>query len=60
VENKMGKTKTSKFIREYGMTIQEMTVRYNVSSTYVLKLHYQDKLHTFIDEQDKKEKVIER
>ena len=57
----MGKTKTSKFIREYGMTIQEMTVRYNISSTYVLKLHYQDKLHDFIDEQEsKREKVAEK
>ncbi len=50
------KYKTSKFIREYGITLQQIAEKYNQSASYIRILHLTDKLHAFIVEQEK-EKV---
>jgi hypothetical protein len=48
------KRRTSKFIREYGMTIREMSDKYNCSYHYIWTLDIKGELHRFIDEQEKK------
>ena len=47
--------KTSKFIREYGMTLIQMADKYGVNKSYIWILHQRGELHTFIDEQEKRE-----
>ena len=49
----MGKAKTSKFIREYGLTLLEISVKYNVSYYYAYILHQRGDLHRFIDRKEK-------
>lgn len=58
--NQMRKNKTSKYIREYGLTIQEMSEKYNLSMHYLYLLHIKGELHAFIAEQESKEKVAEK
>ena len=53
----MGKANTSKFIREYGATLQQLAERYDVSANYLRMLHLQGLLHQFIEEQKEKEKA---
>ena len=45
--------KTSKFIREYGMTIPRLAEKYNMSNWYIYSLHLKGELHQFIGEQEK-------
>jgi len=52
----MGKAKTSKFIREYGLTLPELAEKYDLSTYYLYTLHLKGELHAFIEEQEK-EKV---
>ena len=57
----MGKAKTSRFIREYGVTLQTLADKYGLSTTYLVRLDLIGKLHDFIKEQDKKEaEVLDR
>lgn len=49
----MAKKKTSKYLREYNMTIPEMAKKYNVSNYYIVTLHLKGELHQFIEEQEK-------
>jgi hypothetical protein len=49
--------KTSKFIREYGMTLHEMSDKYNVSYSYIWILHQRGDLYKFIMEHEKMEKA---
>jgi len=50
--------KTSKFIREYGMTLQQMSDKYNFTTNYLWILHQRGTLNAFIEEQEsKREKV---
>jgi len=52
------KQRTSKFIREYGMTLKEMSLKYNFTIHYLWILHQRGDLHKFIQEQEEnKEKV---
>ena len=51
-----GKAKTSKFIREYGLTLPELAEKYDVSTYYLYILHQRSELHRFIEDQEK-EKV---
>lgn len=44
--------RTSKFIREYGMTLQQMSDKYNFTTNYLWILHQRDELHKFIEEQE--------
>jgi len=46
--------KTSKFIREYGMTLIHMANKYGVNKSYIWILHQRGELHQFIEEQEKK------
>ena len=46
---------TSKFIREYGMTLHQIAEKYNQKSGYLYLLHLKGELHAFIEEQDKVE-----
>ncbi len=48
--------KTSKFIREYGITLKKLADKYAMSSGYVYLLHLKGELRAFIAEQEK-EKV---
>lgn len=50
--------KTSKFIREYGMTLQEMSDRYGYSTLYIWSLHQRSDLHRFIEEQGKEKAEV--
>ena len=43
--------KTSKYIREYGMTLREMAERFGGCETTYYYLHQRDELHKFIEEQ---------
>ena len=52
------KYRTSKFIREYGLTLAQISEKYNVSATYLRILHLQGELHKFIDEQGKKKAEV--
>ena len=52
----MGKAKTSKFIREYGLTLPELAEKHGVSTYYLYILHQRSELHQFIEDQEK-EKV---
>ena len=45
--------RTSKFIREYGMTLERLAKKYNMSATYLRTLHDKGDLHRFIEEQEK-------
>jgi hypothetical protein len=47
--------RTSKFIREYGMTLMQMANKYEVNKSYIWILHQRNELHQFIEEQEKKE-----
>jgi len=55
----MGKAKTSKFIREYGMTLPQLAERYNVSTYFLYILHQRGELHDFIKEQESKLEKVE-
>jgi len=50
--------RTSKFIREYGMTLIQIAEKYNVNKSYIWILHQRRELHTFIEEQEKKSELI--
>jgi len=50
---KLKSYKTSKFIREYGLTLNQLSNKYNVSASYLRILHLQGELHAFIEEQEK-------
>jgi len=43
--------KTSKFIREYGMTLRQMSDRYSFTTNYLWILHQRGDLHDFIKRQ---------
>jgi len=45
-----GSKKTSKFIREYGMTLKQLSDKYNHTTGYIWILHQRGELHKFIDE----------
>jgi len=47
--------RTSKFIREYGMTLIEIADKYKVNKSYIWILHQRGELHDFIAEQKKEE-----
>jgi hypothetical protein len=47
--------KTSKFIREYGMTLIQMANKYDVNKSYIWILHQRGELHQFIEDQEKTE-----
>lgn len=51
------KTKTSKFLREYGSTIQQLADKYDLSIYYLYTLHLKGELHKFIKEQEPQQKV---
>ena len=48
--------KTSKFIREYGMTQHQLADKYNIDPSTLYLIHLKGELHQFIEEQEK-EKV---
>jgi len=57
----MRKTRTSKFIREYGMTLQRLADKYGFSIIFIRDLHQRGELHAFIAEQERqKAEVIEK
>jgi len=39
---------TSVFIREYGMTMMDISQKYGISKNVIYRLHYQGKLRDFI------------
>lgn len=45
--------RTSKFIREYGITLQQISDKYGYSTLYIWTLHQRNELHKFIEEQEK-------
>ncbi len=47
--------RTSKFIREYGKTLKEMSYQYGYTIHYLWSLHLQSKLHDFIIKEKQKE-----
>ncbi len=49
--------KTSKFVREYGLTLQQIADKYNMSTSYIRILHLQGELHQFVEAQGEKKKV---
>jgi len=49
--------RTSKFIREYGMTCIQIANKYGFNKSYIWILHQRGELHDFIAEQESKEKV---
>lgn len=51
--------KTSKFIREYGMTCLQIAQKYNVSKSFIWILDRVGELHQFIEEQELKKKDLE-
>jgi len=51
----MADKKTSKYIRIYGSTLPNLAEKYDVSAYYLYTLHLKGELHTFIEEQNKKE-----
>lgn len=53
---KMNRKKTSKFIREYGMTLQQLSEKYGGTKGYLWILHQRGDLHKFIEEQEVKQK----
>lgn len=53
--NETKNRRTSKFIREYGMTLIQMADKYGVNKSYIWILHQRGELHNFIDEQEKRE-----
>ena len=53
----MGKAKTSKFIREYGLTLPGLAKKYDVSTYYLYILHQRGELHQFIEEKEAQEKL---
>jgi len=55
-EAKRRQYKTSKFIREYGMTLVQIAKKYNMSTSYIRILHLQDELHDK-EQESKREKV---
>ena len=50
--------RTSKFIREYGVTLNQLAEKYDVSASYLRVLHEGGKLHDFIKEQKEKQKEL--
>ena len=51
--------KTSKFIREYGMTLQQMSEKYSFTTWYLTTLHLKGELHAFIKERKRESEKIE-
>jgi len=47
------KAGTSKFIRKYGMTLLEMSVRYGVSRSHLRELDMKGELRRFIDDHER-------
>ena len=45
---------TSKFIREYGMTMRRLSQKYKTTYGYLYILHQRGELHAFIEDQEKK------
>lgn len=52
--------KTSKYLREYGMTIGQIAEKYNQSIYYLSILHQRNELHAFIEEQEKKAEAVRK
>jgi hypothetical protein len=52
--------KTSKFIREYGMTCEQIARKHDVSTTFIWILDRVGELHQFIAEQETKKKKLEK
>ena len=50
--------KTSKFIREYGMTLHQLAAKYNGTPGYLYILHQRGDLHTFIEEEERKREEV--
>jgi hypothetical protein len=50
----MSKNQTTKFIREYGMTLVVMSNKYRSSTYFIYMLHQRGELHQFIAEQEEK------
>jgi len=48
---------TSKFIREYGMTLRRLSEKYKSTYGYLYILHQRGELHDFIKEKEKKNPV---
>ena len=57
IGNKNRKKGTSKFIREYGMTLQQLSDKYDMKTGYLYILHQRGELHDFIDEQEAKQQA---
>ena len=57
VKTKDTPKKTSKFIREYGITLKKLADKYTMSSGYLYLLHLKGELHAVIAEQEQKETV---
>ncbi len=51
-------TKTSKFIREYGMTMVGLANKYQVSTSVIYILDARGQLHDYIAEQESKNKEV--
>jgi len=45
--------KTSKFIREYKSTLEQLSEKYDLSIYYLYTLHLKGELHAYIKEQEK-------
>lgn len=48
---------TSKYIREYGMTLRQMTEKYGGHKSTYKKIHDKGELHALIEEQEKKVEI---
>ena len=57
ISNSKTKT-TSKFIREYGMTLHQLAEKYNSTSGYLYILHLKGELHQFMEEHDKEKAEV--
>ena len=56
-ENFSVRPKTSKYIREYGMTLREIANKYGGTGAAYRYMHQRGELRAFIDEQEKKERA---
>ena len=50
-------TKNSKFIREYGTTLEKIAEKYNATKWCIYALHLKGELHDFIKKENSHEKV---
>ena len=49
--------RTSKFIREYGMTLNQIAEKCGFNKSYIWILHQRGELHQFIVDQEEKQKA---